>query len=101
MVQGTKRKKKEKKKSQTIQGKTWKTQMNTHTKQNKNKEKNKQKVKKPHPGQGEEGGYGGSKWQRCLARDRELLEEMTGGFLWGKPQALTQKMPNLGNGVSS
>ena len=73
MVQGTKRKKKGKeKKSQAIQGKTWKTQMNTHTQQNKNKEKkNKQKVKKPHPGQRKEGGCGGSKGQHYLARGRQ------------------------------
>ena len=54
MVQG-KKGKKEKKKSQTVQGEACKTQMNTHThtqtKQNKKRKKNKQKVKKPHPGE--------------------------------------------------
>ena len=33
--------------------------------------------------------------------DREPLEEMMGGFLWGKSQVLTQETPNLCNGVSS
>ena len=59
MVQGKKR---ERKKPNSLQGEIRKTQMNTLKEQ---------KVKNPHPGRGKEGGYGGSKGQRCPARRRQ------------------------------
>ena len=57
MVQGTKRKKRGKKKKPNNTRKNMENTDEHTTQQNKNKEKNKQKVKKPHPGQGKEGGH--------------------------------------------
>ena len=96
-------KKREEKKPRNTRKNMENTDEHIHKNKTKIRKKNKQKAKKPHPGQGKEGGYGGSKGQRVASPegDRGPLEEMTCGFLWGKPQALTQEAPNLGNGFSS
>ena len=77
--------------------------MNTHTQQNKNKEKKtNKKSRNSIQDRGRKGAAVDPKGSiTSPGGDREPLEEMTGGFLWGKPQALTQETPNLGNGVNS
>ena len=77
-----KKKKKEKGEEKESQTKTeqGETRINTytHTEQNKITE-NKERIKKPHPGKEKEGGYGGSKGQRFLARGRPRSVERDDG----------------------
>ena len=78
--------------------------MNTHTQQKKAKKgkKTNKKSRNPIQDRGRKGATVDQKGSVASPEgDREPLKEMTGGFLWGKHQALTQETPNLGNGVSS
>ena len=99
MVQGTKRKKRKRKKPNHTTKNMENTDEHTHTQQNKN---NNKKSRNPIQDRGRKGATVDPKGSVASPEgDREPLEEMTSGFLWGKPQALTHETPNLGNGVSS